>query len=209
MNKLLTSILIVLLLSGCSSVKAVFAMAKSTDHFVVLEQHPAIAYEKGADAMAVKVAPHLNAAIDLVETRQYGGFPDEVKVYLPNSIDSFSSYCASKAPSACVIGDRLFISPRLFEDDERISRILTHELSHLQMRQYLGWWNYQLKLPGWFAEGLAVFVAGGGGAEKIERSEAKRAIVSGRHFLPSGSGRLLFRETASRYDLRPHMFYRQ
>lgn len=77
------------------------------------------------------------------------------------------------------------------------------------MRQYLGWWNYQTKLPAWFAEGLAVYVSGGGGAEKIERLQAEQAFRSGRHFVPSGSGRLLFRETASSYDLTPHMFYRQ
>ncbi len=199
----------VLLVSACSSWKAVVAMTRSTEHFIELESEPRIRYEKGSSALALKLAPHLDQAIQAVEAKQYRAFADKVMVFVPASIGSFASYCGSRFPAACVVGSRLFISPRLLNAQARIAKILTHELSHLQLSQSLGRWAYQRNLPSWFVEGLAVYVSGGGGAEKVSESEAIRAIIAGRAIVPTGSGSLLFQKTASSFGLKPHMFYRQ
>ena len=124
-------------------------------------------------------------------------------------MESFSSFCASKAPSACVVGERLFLSPKLLHTKKRIPGILTHELSHLQLTQYVGLWNYQTHMPVWFKEGLAVYVSEGSGAEGVSAKEAYRAILQGKTFHPNGTGALVFKKTASSFGLGTHMFYRQ
>ncbi len=201
-------ILSLLVFNGCSSMKAVLIMTKSTDDFLTLRQEPGIKYEQGAIQLANKVTPYLDSAIEVVETRQ-GKFPKLVVVYATESIDSFSSFCASKAPSACVIGDRLFLSPKLLHMQKRVPGILTHELSHLQLTQSVGSWNYQTDIPTWFKEGLAVYVSDGSGAEGVSAKEAYEAILQGKTIHPNGTGALLFRKSASSFGLSTHMFYRQ
>jgi Peptidase MA superfamily len=195
-------------LPGCTTIKSVFAMAKSTDDFISLEENPVVKYEEGAVEFARKISPHINPAIHSIEFNQ-GLFPDNVSVYAPKSIDNFASFCTSEAPAACVVGKRLFVSPKLSEQQERIPRVLTHELSHLQLTQYLGRWDYHTKLPAWFKEGLAVYVSEGAGAEKVSEQKALEAIKQGNTIRPNGSGSLLFMKTASSFGLKPHMFYRQ
>jgi len=196
------------MLNGCTSLKAVLAMSKSTDGFVSLKQDPRIKHENGSINLAQEIAPYLDSAIQTIENKQ-GAFKKPVLIYITKSIDSFSSYCASQYPSACVIGDRLFISPKLLKQKDRIPGILTHELSHLQQTQDIGRWDYQTKLPVWFKEGLAVYVSGGSGAEGITEQKAVEAIDQGKAINPNGSGGLLFRKTASSFGLKSHMFYRQ
>jgi len=207
--KSLTIIFVITMLSGCTSMKAVVAMTKSTEHFITLDENTAIRYEKGSKEFAIKIAPQFEKSIQTIELKQYGKFPEKVFIYIPSSIDSFSSYCASKLPSACVIGGKVFISPKLLNSPDRILGILIHELSHLQLSQFIGRWDYHRNVPVWFSEGLAVYVSDGGGAEKVERSEAVKAIKAGKAIVPNGSGSLLFSKTASSFNLKPHMFYRQ
>ncbi len=207
-NTLLIVLFMILPLGGCTSIKAAAAMTRSTDHFITLKASPSIKYESGAEPLAHVIRLYVDSSLHIVEARQ-GRFPDTVAIYIPASIDSFSKYCASKQPSACVIGYRLFMSPKLLKEEERIPGVLTHELSHLQLAQALGRWNYQTKLPVWFKEGLAVFVSNAAGAENVDTNTAISAIVNGKSIEPNGKGSLFFRKTASSFGLRPHMFYRQ
>ena len=183
-------------------------MTKSTDEFLSLNQDSRIRYEDGALKFASEIAPYLDTAINTIETKQ-GKFKKPVVIYVTKSIDSFSSFCTSNRPVACVIGSRLFVSPKLLNEKERLPRILTHELSHLQLTQSIGRWNYQTLLPTWFKEGLAVYVSNGGGAEGVSEREAYEAIKQGKTIEPNGSGNLLFQKTASSFGLKTHMFYRQ
>lgn len=195
-------------LTGCTSFKAAIAMNKSTDDFLSLEQDSRIKYEEGSVKFAKEIAPHLDSAIQTVESKQ-GALKKSAVIYVTKSIDSFSSYCASKHPSACVSGDRLFISPKLFQHKDRLLGVLTHELAHFQLTQDIGFWDYQTNLPVWFKEGLAVYISNGSGAEKVTEQEAIEAINQGKTIKPNGSGSLLFRKTASSFNLKTHMFYRQ
>jgi len=197
-----------LVLNGCSTFRTVLAMTKSTDGFQSLKQDSRVKYEDGSIKFAEEIAPYLESAVQTVENKQ-GAFKKPVVIYVTKSIDSFSSYCASKYPSGCVIGDRLFASPKLLKQKNRIPGILTHELSHLQHTQDIGRWDYQTKLPVWFKEGLAVYVSNGSGAEKVTEQEAAEAIHQGKTIKPNGSGGLIFRKTASSFGLKTHMFYRQ
>lgn len=199
-----------MMLTGCTSVKAVFAMQKSTEHFLSLPDNPAVKYEPGAQSNAARAAQYLPEAIATVEARQYAVFPDDVVIYLPNTIDSFRAYATTGIPRGIVIGGKLFLSPRLFEQsDVHIMGILEHELSHLLITQKLGRWDAQRNIPPWFAEGLAVYVSDGAGAEKVSEEEAAQSIRSEKAIVPDGTGSLLFRKTAHSFSIRTEMFYRQ
>lgn len=184
-------------------------MLKSTDNFLALVENPSVKYEEGARENALLISPYVTGAINVVEAKQYGSFPDGVIIYLPKDLESFSSYCACKTPRAIVIGGRVFISPILLDEPELIQGILIHELSHLQLSQSLGRWNFHSHVPVWFAEGLAVYVSDGAGAEEVTRSEAIHTIKSGQSIEPNGSGSFFFPKTASNFGLSRHMFYRQ
>lgn len=46
-------------------------------------------------------------------------------------------------------------------------------------------------------------------AETVSETEARKAIMEGKHFLPETRGSILFPKSASSYGLKPYMFYRQ
>ena len=149
----------VISLSGCTSIKAVFSMTKSTDHFIELERSPAIKYEKGSMGYALIISNYLNKATKIVETKQFGPFPDEVTVYVPNTIDSFASYCVSKKPSACVIGNRLFMSPKLLDDDERISKILNLSFRNASTILILGFFTMSMYYQLFYEPNIPIITA--------------------------------------------------
>ena len=184
-------------------------MQRHTDDFQTLASDPRVKYEAGAEANARILSAHLDQAIKLVESRQYAAFKKPVIVYVPATTDRFEAFCVFASAGACVLNQRLFISPKKQNTPARLPRVLTHELSHLNMEQSLGMWKWHSNTPAWFQEGLAVYVSNGGGAEGVTAQAAKQAIRSGKTFTPTATGSLLFPQTASYFGLKPHMFYRQ
>lgn len=193
-------------MGACSAARAVIAMNKSTDHFVALENDTRVLYEVGAGAFAESVGYHLAAAIHTVEQRQYRKFSKPIVVHVCDTLESFTAYCTQSRAAGCVLNERLFLAPKA---GKRIYAILTHELSHLHMEQQLGMVDWHSGYPSWFQEGLAVYVSGGGGAEKVTPDEAGKSIAEGLSFTPDTSGSLLSKKTPSSYGLNPQMFYRQ
>jgi hypothetical protein len=116
------------------------------------------------------------------------------------NLDSFEKYTARFHPRGLVIGDRLFLSPRLLERQETIRGILTHELSHLHFSKTLGMYHAFQELPAWFGEGLAVSISRGGGAEKITESEAAEFLSRHTVFQPDASGSLFYTKGAGVTD---------
>ena len=155
------------------------------------------------------VRDSLDACIDAVERAHGHPFPDHVRIYLPSTQDSFNKRTAA-APRGiargAVFADRLFLSPRAFATNSSLG-VLRHELSHLHFRQVLGT-AYTTEIPGWFQEGMAVFVANGGGAEAVSEEEAIEAILRGERFSPEDVGSAVPRGAAA-HGLGHHMFYRQ
>ena len=125
-----------------------FAMVKSTDNFIALEANPSIQYEHGSEAFAKIISLYVKSSIQTIENRQ-GTFQETVTIYVPGTLDHSADHCTSTLPSACVVSDRLSMSPNILDQQERISGIPAHELSHLQLTQTVGFWNYQLKIPSW------------------------------------------------------------
>jgi hypothetical protein len=108
----------------------------------------------------------------------------------------FEKYVAANAAgNAGAVGvagfGRLVLSPTRYGlQHQRLSAILTHELSHDHLEGYLSTYAW-VRLPNWFKEGLAVIASRGGGAEFVSEREARRAIERGEHIDMEDTGSFL------------------
>lgn len=196
-------------LFGCRLVRIGLATLRSTAHFVALESDKRILYEPGAKEFARKVAGYLPEAVATVEKEQYRPFTKPVFVYVCATEESFARFTSVSKDIRGALIKKIFLSEKLWRQPESIKLILTHELSHLHLQQQIGWYNFSDNLPAWFKEGLATSVSNGGGAETVSETEARKAIIEGKHFIPETKDSLLFPKSGSSYGLKPHMFYRQ
>ena len=193
--------------TGCSHLHA-----RLTYTFKEWKGQPRIHYEPGAEDLAMKVAGIFEEDIKRVEKGQYIAFRNvnEINVYIFNSKERYSKYSlASIRSRGSATTSKIYLSPILRDRIDTLPKILTHELSHVHLRQYVGSRSSVMIIPGWFHEGLAVETSGGGGAEKISEMEAIVFIKSGHHFVPTESGSIFGHKTATDYGLKPHMYYRQ
>lgn len=194
-------------LTSCGQIGAFF---RSTDHFIELESDKRIFYETEALDIALQVARNLGKSIKIIEEKQYGPFNKPVFIYVCGTKENFAAFTGlNQKIKAAVFNGKIFLSASLREQPERISTLTTHELSHLHLIQKIGTSKYVRNIPSWFAEGLAVFVSNGAGAEKVSEKDAAHAIWDDACFYPDSTGSFLFPKTASSYNLKPHMFYRQ
>jgi len=196
----------VLILQGCTS------YARLTYTFEKTADVNEIFYDIGSEDIAVKISKILPSSISAVKKYQYVGFKNvsAIKVYVFSSKERYARF-SSSTPKArgSAITNEVYISPIIRERIQTLKPILTHELSHVHLRQYIGTWRYWTEVPGWFHEGLAVAVSGGGGAEKVTDEQAIEAIKSGRYFVPREESSLLGHKFAHDYKLKPQMYYRQ
>jgi len=108
----------------------------------------------------------------------------------------------------------ILLSPDLYNDQrQRMSAILTHELSHAHLQGWIPTLKY-FNIPNWFKEGLAVMVSGGGGAERISEDDALSAIRKGEHISMETKGSLFHLsgiafEHAADESVPPQMPYKQ
>ena len=196
----------VLFHQGCSS------YARLTYDFKQIEETPEIFYDSGAEDLVSKISITVPASIGIVTKQQYIDFKDveNMKVYVFSTKERYSNFSGttSKARGSATTNE-IYISPIIRERIETLDKIVTHELSHVHLRQYIGTWRYWTDVPGWFHEGLAVEVSGGGGAEKVTSEQAIAAIKSGNYFKPREESSLFGHKYASDYGLKPQMYYRQ
>ena len=205
MNKFVF-IILVLFLQGCSS------YARLTYEFKQIEETPEIYYDSEAEDLASKISIMVPTSFAIVTKQQYIDFKDvkNLKIYVFSTKERYSNFSGTtpKARGSATTNE-IYISPKIRERIETLDKILTHELSHVHLRQYIGTWRYWTDVPGWFHEGLAVEVSGGGGAEKVTSEQAIAAIKSGNYFKPREKSGLLGHKYASDYGLKPQMYYRQ
>jgi hypothetical protein len=104
----------------------------------------------------------------------------------------------------------VFLAPSAFdwlgEDLHRES--LMHELSHLHLRQTLGFVAHRGRIPPWFHEALADLVSGAGG-EGVSPEEAVGEILEGRALRPDSTGSLWSLRRSGDYGLPGPMLHRQ
>lgn len=181
--------------------------------FSTLAADPRIRYEPGAENLARAVAVALPAAVARVEERQSAPFKTSFRVYVCASHESFTSHIGEPVSSpvrGIAFLQDIWISPTAFafhgKDTHR--ETLTHELSHLHLGQVLGWWHRTSKVPSWFQEGLANWVADTGD-EQVSQREVRAAIRSGDRIVLEESGHLPFPTRPDSYGMTWPMFHMQ
>jgi len=208
MNKLVPLLLIAfVMLSGCSTM-----YSRLTYDFNESKQDNRVFYEIGAEDLATEISAELDEYLSIVENVQYQSFisSEELKVYVFADKYRYANF-SNSTPLArgSATTKEIYISPIIRERLETLENIVVHELSHVHLRQYIGTWRYWTEVPGWFHEGLAVEISGGGGAEKVSNKQAIAAIKSGKHFTPRQESSLFGHKFAHDYGLKPQLYYRQ
>lgn len=168
------------------------ACLQSTEGFRPLGTEPRVLYEPGAEAVAGRVAASVGEAVRRVEFEHHRPFVQPVLVYTCSTQDSFTRFTATGKAAGVVFFGKLFLNGApLAKFPERVAPILTHELSHLHFSQQLGPWKYLRNIPGWFREGFAAYVSGGGGAE-VSEGEATDDLLAKEHFIPVLEGNVFY-----------------
>jgi hypothetical protein len=188
------------------------ALLKSKSHFIKHSSVPNVYYEHGAEEYGNKIAHYLPKAVERVEQVHELPFEESFKIYVCNTQKSFNEFIANTSSypirGAALLGN-VFIAPSAFNFIGRDTHreTLMHELSHLHFRQRLGLFKVR-KLPVWFGEGFADYVADSGG-EGIEESEAINFILNGKHFIPKEEGEILGSINKELNGLSGPMFHKQ
>jgi hypothetical protein len=197
-----------LALSGCGFTGS--CIARFTTDFKVWPSDNRILYENGAEALAKETARHLSQAVTNIEAKQHGTFKDPVKIYAFATTKSFSKFSdVSEVLTGASLKNEVFLSGQLLNKMGKVQGILTHELSHVQLSQKLGTIKFNRTLPRWFREGLAIYVADGGGATNATETETIDKFLEGKHFTPETEGALFNIKLPATGELEPKIFYRQ
>ncbi len=170
---------------------------------------PRVLAQPGAEAFAQRVVQVLPQAIKLMQEAQGASIDKPFIIYVFASEAEYSSRGACPPMSrACAFRGNLSLSPRLGAEPDTVPAILTHELSHVLLQQRMGMFK-ATRIPPWFAEGLAVMVSDGGGAEGVGQEEVLAAFKAGKHFTPDMASLPFTQKTATHFNLPHRLFYRQ
>lgn len=179
-------------LVSCSTVHA-----HLTYEFNVDSKDERLLYEDGAENTVSRISAEMETYIQQIERLQFSKFKDssEIKIYFFEDHLRFSKFTTSKAHGGAAL-KKAFISLASIRErqsreickyekcPETVDGVLLHELSHLHLRQHLGFWR-SYAVPKWFHEGLATLVSGGAGAGRVTEEGSKKRILSGSHFIPA------------------------
>jgi len=204
---ILSAAALALVVSGCS-----YVYARATYDFHPYPGSPQVLYELGAEDLAGLAAGAFGPGIETVEQRQYLPFKDKaaIRVYVFNDRKHYAAFSrTSILTRGSSTTDEVYLSEKLRERPATLPNILVHELSHVHIRRYTGTLRYVSDVPSWFAEGMAVWVSAGGGAENVTPQDALAAIRRGIRFARKESGSLFGAFGESSNGLEPHMYYRQ
>lgn len=206
-------LLIGLAFVALSRTPAVAALTKSKREFSPHELDERVLFEAGAGALATPVASFLEEAILIIESAHGRPFKRPFHVYVcatQQSLNAFMGLPAGAPIRGAVRLGEVYLAPSAFQwlgkDLHRES--LLHELSHLHLRQQLGFMAYRGRVPSWFHEGLADLVSGAGG-EGISSEEAIRAVLSGSTFRPDSTGNLWSLRRLDDSGIGGPMFHKQ
>jgi hypothetical protein len=188
------------------------AVLKSRSHFIESDVDARVRYEPGAEAMGTAIATYLPEAIAHIEAVHGRPFAKPVNVYVCATQGSFNEYTAAPSQGGArgsALADA-WIAPRAFSfhgvDTHRGS--LKHELSHLHVRQRLGFVRTKANVPTWFHEGLANIASGVGG-ETVADDQAIEAILADYRLVPDDVGSFWRMTNVNDYGMDFHMVHAQ
>jgi len=196
-------------ISGCSGLDYLSASFASTDSFIKSNENPDVRYKGDNREYSNQVgliAPELMA---MVEEKIGVRFTKTPIIYICDTKQCMKEYTGHDfEPRASSNKRGVFLSTKLIGKIEETRYILPHELTHVLSVEKVNSF-FQAIPPAWFDEGLATFIADGAGAEKISEEKAIESIKTGKYFVPNGDGKMFSRMYGDKWNLEPHMFYRQ
>ena len=166
-----------------------------------------VKYETGSELLVFEIERSLPSALAKVERGHQHTFRKEPVINVFATDQKFQEVTGYQAYRVAGVSkpDGLFLAP---QRPEQIVGVLEHELSHVLLRQWINSYRFH-KTPIWFREGLATWIADGGGANAVSVEQAKLAIKTGFTFKPNQIENTFFRKGAQHWNLSHHMFYRQ
>lgn len=195
----------IIFLNGCS----IYKILQTPDELTPFPNDQRVWYEQGAYQNAKTISEALDNSIEQIEHKQFRPFNASIEIYVFSKHETFDHYAVhNKAAGETHASRKTLISPKLSNTDERLPRLLTHELSHYHLFSHTGIYD-GLVLPTWFIEGLAVWASNGGGAERVSKEQAIHALLSGDHINITTRRVLFFGEKSKPFKMEQHMFYRQ
>ncbi len=166
-------------------IKAIQAKYKSTDHFLVLKKDSRIRYEEPAKKNALVLAEVLTSSKSDVERILNSTFKKPIEVYVCSTQEIFNEYIfLSENVRGAVYWGKVFLSPGAFNRGS-LTDLVQHELTHYLFYSHTGEKAHIKDVPLWFREGVAVFVANGGGnytedtdIYSVMKSQERKAYLS-------------------------------
>ena len=164
-------------------------------------------YETGSELVAAQVEQHLASALAKTEKGHQHTFRKEPVINIFATSDKFEQVTGYQARRVAGVStpNGLFLAP---QSSTQVVGVLEHELSHVLLRHWVGSYRFHTT-PIWFREGLATWIAEGGGADTVSVEQAKLAIARGQTFTPNQTEGTFVRKGAQYWELSHHMFYRQ
>ena len=209
---MLTAVVVVVLLALGLLINAVLpfrivaAALKSKASFTHCAGDARVLCEPGSEALGKASASHLDDAVATVARLQHGSFPKPIVVYTYATAESFLAHTGYSHPRATVINGAIHVSPTALREPMRL--LVIHEMSHLAFYQATGMLT-MAQLPTWFVEGLATYVASGGGAGDVTAEGAARRMAEGMCIRPETSHSLLKLIDRVPADISARQLYRQ
>ena len=164
-------------------------------------------YETGSELLVSEIEQSLPSALAKVEKGHQHRFKKEPVINVFTTNQKFKEVTGYQAHLVAGVSkpDGLFLAP---QPPAQLPGVLEHELSHVLLRQWINSYRFHIT-PIWFREGLATWIADGGGADTVSVEQAKQAIQTGITFRPNQIESTFFRKGAQHWNLTHHMFYRQ
>jgi len=207
--ELFIPLVFLLSLSGCSELDFLSASFTSTDSFNKSSENPDVRYKGDNKEFSNKVGLIAPELIAMVEEKTGVRFMQNPIIYICDTKKCIKEYTGhSFEPRASSNKRGVFLSTKLIGKIEETRYILPHELTHVLSVENINI-LFQAIPPAWFDEGLATFIADGAGAEKVSKQQAIESIRDGKYFIPNDDGKMLSRRYGDKWNLKPHMFYRQ
>ena len=195
--------------SGCSGMDFLPASFASTDSFIKSSKNPDVRYKGDNREYSNKVGLIAPELITRVEEKTGVRFTKTPIIYICDTKKCMKDYTGHDfEPRASSNKRGVFLSTKLIGKIEETRYILPHELTHVLSVENINI-LFQAIPPAWFDEGLATLVADGAGAEKVSKQQAIESIRDGKYFVPNGDGKMFSRMYGDKWNLKPHMFYRQ
>lgn len=88
----------------------------------------------------------------------YGSVSSSPRIIICGTDAEYRKYCNSNVGAGCSVGTPWGIDFVVVHFQGINTDVLSHEMSHIELLQRLGWWTVLSDIPQWFNEGVALMV---------------------------------------------------